>query len=333
MAAPETGQSVTSSDQDFLAWRLRFSRSPSSANSINTALLPPVFVLLSIGCKLDLRCEPATPLLSLVHVHGSLAAHLVAPEQLQVLPDRSYEVLTDPAGSRWCRLVTASGNTSLTYATTIQVSDATDPVLPHVGQCPIQALPIDAYRFLNASTYCDTAALMELAWSTFAGITPGWPLVQAVCDWVHERIRFDYSASQQHQNASQSVAGGAGVCRDYAHLAITLCRCLNIPARYCTGYLGYTGLARGEAPVDFSAWFEVFLQDCWYVFDARHNCPRCGRVLIGRGRDAADVPFLRSFGAHELTGFQVITEEVDAPSTAGSTGVGCTSPLAESLEA
>lgn len=313
--------------------RLRVSRSPSCANSIDAALLPPVFVLLSIGCKLDLRCEPGTPLLALVHVHGGLAADLVAPEQVQVLPDRSYEVLTDQAGNRWCRLLAASGSTRLTYATTIQVSDATDPVLPHVGQCPIQALPIDAYCFLNASTYCDTAALMELAWSTFAGITPGWPLVQAVCDWVHERIRFDYSASQQHQNATQSVAGGAGVCRDYAHLAITLCRCLNIPARYCTGYLGYTGLARGEAPVDFSAWFEVFLQDRWHVFDARHNFPRCGRVLIGRGRDAADVPFLRSFGAHELTGFLVITEEVDAPSAAGPTGVGCTSTLEESLEA
>jgi transglutaminase-like putative cysteine protease len=273
-------------------------------------------VRLSIGCNLELRCDPATPLLALVHVHSSLTDSLDALEQLHLLHDRSYEVLADQAGNRWCRLLATSGITSLTYAATIQVPDASDPVLTHVRQGPIQALPIDAYRFLNASTYCDTAALMELAWSTFAGITPGWPLVQAVCDWVHERIRFDYSASQLHQSASQSVAAGAGVCRDYAHLAITLCRCLNIPARYCTGYLGYTGIARGEAPVDFSAWFEVFLQDRWYVFDARHNVPRCGRVLIGRGRDAADVPFLRSFGAHELTGFKVITEEVDSPSAA-----------------
>ena len=290
---------------------------------------------LSIGCKLDLRCEPATPLLALVHVHSSLTPDLVVPELLQVLPDRSYEVLTDQAGNRCCRLLAASGSTSLSYSATIQVPDGTDPVLPHVRQCPIQALPIDAYRFLNASTYCDTAALMELAWSTFAGITPGWPLVQAICDWVHERIRFDYSASQLHQSASQSVASGAGVCRDYAHPAITLCRCLNIPARYCTGYLGYTGIARGEAPVDFSAWFEVFLQDRWYVFDARHNIPRCGRVLIGRGRDAADVPFLRSFGAHQLTGFQVVTEQVDAPSAdnPASTGDGREPSLAGPLVA
>jgi transglutaminase-like putative cysteine protease len=290
-------------------------------------------VHLSIGCKLDLRCEPATPLLALVHVHSSLAPDLVAAEQLQVLPDRSYEVLADQAGNRWCRLLAPSGSTSLSYSATIEVPDCTDPVLPHVRQCPIQALPIDAYRFLNASTYCDTAALMQLAWSTFGGITPGWPLVQAICDWVHERIRFDYSASQLHQSASQSVDSGAGVCRDYAHLAITLCRCLNIPARYCTGYLGYTGIPRGEAPVDFSAWFEVFLEDRWYVFDARHNFPRSGRVLIARGRDAADVPFLRTFGAHELTGFQVITEEVGAFAAGGPTGDGCAPALAGTLQA
>jgi len=279
-------------------------------------------VHLSIGCNLELCCEPSTPLLALVHVHSSLAAELVAPERLQLLPDRSYELLADQAGNRWCRLLTASGSSSLNYTATVQVPDHTDPVLPHVGQCPIEALPIDAYRFLNASTYCDTEALMDLAWSRFAAFPPGWPLVQAICDWVHAHIRFDYSASQLHQSASQSVTSGAGVCRDYAHLAITLCRCLNIPARYCTGYLGYTGIDPAEAPVDFSAWFEVFLEDRWYVFDARHNIPRCGRVLIGRGRDAADVPFLRSFGAHQLNGFQVITEPIAAASAHVPTGDG-----------
>jgi transglutaminase-like putative cysteine protease len=265
-------------------------------------------VHLTIGCQLDLCCEAATPLLALVHVHSSLVPDLLAPERLQLQPDRTYEVLADPSGNRWCRLLAPAGTTRFHYASTIEVPDHTDPVLPSVGPCPIESLPIGTYRFLNASTYCDTAALMELAWSTFAGTAPGWPRVQAICDWVHGRIRFDYGASRVHQSASQTVAAGAGVCRDFAHLAITLCRCLNIPARYCTGYLGYTGIPQGEAPVDFSAWFEVFLGDRWYVFDARHNIPRCGRVLIARGRDAADVPFLRSFGAHELSGFQVITE-------------------------
>lgn len=263
---------------------------------------------LSIGCRIELRCEAATPLLALVHVHGSLATDLIAPEQLLLQPDRTVEVLADQSGNRWCRFVAAAGTTSLHYATTIEAPDHSDPVLPGVRQCPIEALPIDTYRFLNASPYCDTAALMELAWNTFAGIPAGWPLVQAICDWVHGQIRFEYGASELHQSASQTADAGAGVCRDFAHLAITLCRCLNIPARYCTGYLGYTGIPIGPAPVDFSAWFEAFLGDRWYVFDARHNIPRCGRVLIARGRDAADVPFLRSFGAHELTGFEVITE-------------------------
>jgi transglutaminase-like putative cysteine protease len=267
-------------------------------------------VHLSIGCQIELRCETATPLLALVHVHSSLAPDLIGPERLQLQPDRTVEVLADQSGNRWCRFVAAAGTTSLRYATTIEAPDHTDPVLPGVRQCPIEALPIDTYRFLNASTYCDTAALMELAWSTFRGIPAGWPLVQAICDWVHGQIRFDYGASREHQSASQTAAAGAGVCRDFAHLAITLCRCLNIPARYCTGYLGYTGIPIGAAPVDFSAWFEAFLGDRWHVFDARHNIPRCGRVLIARGRDAADVPFLRSFGAHELSGFEVITEAI-----------------------
>ena len=286
--------------------------------SRQSSFLAPL-VNLRIGCQIELRCEAATPLLALVHVHSSLSPDLIAPEQLQIQPDRTVEVLADLGGNRWCRFEAPSGTTSLRYATTIEASDHTDPILPSVGQCPIKALPIDTYRFLNPSTYCDTAALMELAWSTFAGITPGWPLVQAICDWVHGRIRFDYGASSVDQSASETAATGAGVCRDFAHLAITLCRCLNIPARYCTGYLGYTGIPIGAAPVDFSAWFEVFLADRWYVFDARHNIPRCGRVLIARGRDAADVAFLRSFGAHELIGLQVITEAIAIDEQAATT--------------
>jgi transglutaminase-like putative cysteine protease len=273
-------------------------------------------VHLSIGCTIDLHCDVPTPLLALVHVHSGLLNELLAPERLQVQPDRAFELLTDQAGNRCCRLLAPAGSSSLRYAASIAVPDHPDPVHPGVRSCPVELLPIDTYRFLNPSSYCDTPALMELAWSTFGGIRAGWPLVQAICDWVHTHIRFDYGASRLHQSASQTATAGAGVCRDYAHLAISLCRCFNIPARYCTGYLGYTGIPQGEAPVDFSAWFEVYLEDRWYVFDARHNIPRCGRVLIARGRDASDVPFLRSFGAHQLNGMQVITEVLAAASDA-----------------
>ena len=266
-----------------------------------------------------------TPFLALVHPHTSLLDDLRTAEVLRLQPDRSIEVLRDQAGNRWCRLTAPSGITRFGYATTITCSDRSDPVLPSVPECPIQALPIDTYRYLNPSTYCDTESLMAMAWDTFSAVPRGWPLVQTICDWVHNQIRFDYEAVRPQKTASDTLADRAGVCRDYAHLAITLCRCLNIPARYCTGYLGYTGIPVGEAPVDFSAWFEAFLGDRWYVFDARHNIPRCGRVLIARGRDAADVPFLRSFGEHRLVNFEVTTELID---DSGDEAVGASDPAA-----
>ena len=274
---------------------------------------------LTIGCQLVLRCDTATPLLALVHPHLSLRSQLVGAEQVVVEPGSKVDLLPDDWGNRWSRLLARGGRTSFSYTASILCLDSCDPVWPSTPACPVEALPIDTYPFLNPSPYCDTPQLMDLAWRTFAGIQPGWPLVQTICDWVHQQILFDYAATEPHKTASQTLAARAGVCRDFAHLAISLCRCLNIPARYCTGYLGYTGIPMGEAPVDFSAWFEAFLHDRWYVFDARHNMPRCGRVLIGRGRDAADVPFLRSFGEHWLESLEVITAQVEQlPSTVGT---------------
>lgn len=277
------------------------------------ALPPPV--QLQIGCQLQLRCDTPTPVLALVHPHPSLRDDLLAPEVAVVEPDRSYEVLTDSGGNRWSRWLAPAGESRFRFATALTRPNQPDPVVPTAPQCPVGCLPVDTYTYLNASTYCDTAALMALAWSTFGCQRQGWALVQDICDWVHGRIRFDYQAVRAEKTASHTLSDGAGVCRDFAHLAISLCRCLNIPARYCTGYLGYTGIPRGEAPVDFSAWFEAFLGDRWYVFDARHNVPRCGRVLIARGRDAGDVPFLRSFGPHELLRLEVTTEALPEPSS------------------
>jgi transglutaminase-like putative cysteine protease len=270
-------------------------------------------VHLQIGCELQLRCETPTPVLALVHPHPSLLEDLHDPEVVALDPDRGFEVLTDQAGNRWSRWLAPAGVSRFGFATSLTRPDSTDLQVPTAPACPVQRLPIDTYAFLNASTYCDTPALMDLAWRLFPPQVQGWSLVQAICDWVHGQIRFDYQAVRFEKTASHTLNDGAGVCRDFAHLAITLCRCLNIPARYCTGYLGYTGIPRGEAPVDFSAWFEAFLGDRWYVFDARHNIPRCGRVLIARGRDAGDVPFLRSFGSHVLLGLTVITEVVPPP--------------------
>lgn len=267
---------------------------------------------LQIGCQLHLFCESATPVLTLVHPHPTLLEDLLSPELVQLTPDRSFEVLSGSGGNRWSRWLAPAGESSFRFSTTLTRPDSTDLVVPTAPPCPVERLPIETYSHLNASAYCDTAALMPLAWSTFGGQQrQGWELVQSICDWVHQQIRFDYQAVCTEKTASDTLRDGAGVCRDFAHLAITLCRCLNIPARYCTGYLGYTGIPVGAAPVDFSAWFEAFLGDRWYVFDARHNVPRSGRVLIARGRDAGDVPFLRTFGPHQLLGLQVITEPID----------------------
>lgn len=292
-----------------MSWALR--RRRRQDGSILPVAAPSVFV--SLGCVLELRCEASTPMLALVHPHADLSGDLRGGEEVLVEPDRWVEVLVDQRGSRWCRFMAAAGNTRFRYRGSVQCTDEADPWVPAAVTCPVQFLPIDTYPFLNASTYCDTPALMALAWNTFGQLAQGWPLVQAICDWVHARIHFDYGASVPGNTASQTLAAGAGVCRDFAHLAITLCRCLNIPARYCTGYLGYTGIPVGDAPVDFSAWFEAFLSDRWYVFDARHNFPRSGRILIARGRDAGDVPILRSFGQHSLVGFEVITEQIPPP--------------------
>jgi len=160
------------------------------------------------------------------------------------------------------------------------------------------------------SRYCDTQKLSDLAWSMFGGITGGWQRVQAICDYVHDRITFGYHYARNDRTASEGHDERTGVCRDFAHLAVTLCRCMNIPARYCTGYLGDIGVPADPAPMDFSAWFEVFLSGRWYTFDARHNHPRIGRVVIARGRDAADVAISTTFGSARLTRFMVITEEV-----------------------
>jgi transglutaminase-like putative cysteine protease len=174
-------------------------------------------------------------------------------------------------------------------------------------------LPDDTLVYLLGSRYCDTDQLSEVAWSLFGGTRMGWARVQAICDYVHNRITFGYEHADVTRNASGAHRDRRGVCRDFAHLAVTLCRCMNIPARYCTGYLGDIGIPPVDAPMDFSAWFEAYLGGHWHTFDARHNTPRIGRILMARGRDATDVALATTFGPCILAGFQVMTDEV-APS-------------------
>jgi transglutaminase-like putative cysteine protease len=187
-------------------------------------------------------------------------------------------------------------------------------VAPEAAQSPLEALPAETLVYLLGSRYCETDRLTKFAWSRFGKVQKGWPLVQAICDFVHDHVTFGYQHASPTKTAWHALTQRRGVCRDFAHLAVTLCRCMNVPARYCTGYLGDIGVPPEDTPMDFSAWFEAYLGGSWYTFDARHNTPRIGRILMARGRDATDVAIVTSFGPCTLAGFKVITDEVvDAP--------------------
>jgi transglutaminase-like putative cysteine protease len=179
-------------------------------------------------------------------------------------------------------------------------------------QHPVESLPEETLVFLLGSRYCDTDNLSAVAWQLFDGPMSGWSRVQAVCNFVHQHITFGYQFARSSRTASEAFNERQGVCRDFAHLAVTLCRCLNIPARYCTGYLGDIGVPASDAPMDFAGWFEAYVGGAWYTFDARNNEPRIGRVLIARGRDAADVAISMSFGPNVLEGFRVWADELKA---------------------
>jgi transglutaminase-like putative cysteine protease len=223
------------------------------------------------------------------------------------LPLRGYR---DGFGN-WCtRLVAPAGKLRISADTVVNDSGALDPVAPAAEQLPVEALPEEVLVFLLGSRYCETDLLSDTAWKLFGDGPTGWARVQAVCNFVHQHIRFGY----EHANPTKSALGvyneGRGVCRDYAHLAIALCRCLNIPARYCTGYLGDIGVPPMNAPMDFAGWFEAYLGGQWYTFDPRNNVPRIGRILIARGRDAADAAINTTFGENTLDSFVVRTDEV-----------------------
>ena len=202
------------------------------------------------------------------------------------------------------------GRLALSALSVIRDSGEPEPVVPAAIQHAVEDLPDEALVFLLGSRYCETDLLTETAWSLFAKTPPGWARVQAICDFVHDHIAFGYQHARASRTAAETYRERVGVCRDFAHLAVAFCRCMNIPARYCTGYLGDIGVPALPEPMDFSAWFEAYIGGKWYSFDARNNAPRIGRILMARGRDAADVAITTTFGPHQLVGFRVITEEI-----------------------
>src|SRR3954451_17458195 len=256
--------------------------------------------------------KPAAILLN-AYVHPTRAHKICWLERLTVKPSADIWEYTDVYGNLCGRTSVPTGRVVFRTNAVIENDGLPDFQVYDALQHSVEDLPSDVLVFLLASRYCEVdSELRDTAWSLFGHLPAGWPLVQAVCNYVHQHIRFDYMQARANRTALDVFRERAGVCRDYMHLAVTFCRSLNIPARYCTGYLGDIGVPRQPCPMDFSAWFEIFLGGQWYAFDARNNVPRIGRVLMARGRDAADVALTTTFGMNTLQSFNVWTDEVTA---------------------
>ena len=267
-------------------------------------------MLISAGCEITYTCPQPTPMLLMVSPHPSRVQDLQQPQELSFAPATAARHYEDGFGNHCTRIVAPPGR--LVISTRLLVADPGTPdiVAPAALQRPVEDLPDEILVYLLGSHYCDTDRLADVAWALFGQGPTGWARVQAICDYVHARISFGYEHARATRTASEAFAEQRGVCRDYAHLAVTLCRCVNIPARYCTGYLGDIGVPPPHGPMDFAAWFEAYLDDRWYTFDARNNVPRIGRILMARGRDATDVAIATTFGPCTLAGFSVMTDEV-----------------------
>ena len=264
------------------------------------------------GYEISYECAQPTPMILMLSLLPERTPDLITPEALQITPEVPLTVYRDGFGNT-CHFLRAPPG-PVTFANDFIVSDSglPDAVVPEAVQHPLEELPVETLVYLLGSRYCETDRLNDVAWAQFGNGPRGWALVQRILDYVHERIGFGYEHARPTKTAWDAHEERLGVCRDYAHLAITFCRCMNIPARYCTGYLGDIGVPPDPAAMDFSAWFEVYLGGRWYTFDARHNAPRIGRILMARGRDATDVAMVTTFGACTMTGFKVVTEEVEA---------------------
>ncbi len=262
------------------------------------------------GYDLSYQCMQPTPMVLCVDIHPSREKDLLTEQAVHFSPPVQADRYVDTFGNICRRIMAPAGVTTISTRFDIEDSGAPDEVNWGAVQHPVEELPQDVILYLLQSRYCDTDRLGSFAWANFGNTPYGWGRVQAICDFVHNHIRFDYQRADATRTASGGLAEGTGVCRDFAHLAIALCRCMNIPARYCTGYLGDIGVPAVPDPMDFSGWFEAYLGGRWYTFDARHNKPRIGRVLIATGRDATDVAISTSFGPSALVKFEVFTDEL-----------------------
>lgn len=266
-------------------------------------------MLVRVGYEIGIECDQPTPMTVQLTVHPDRRADIVG--ETGVCGDRGVrlEPYTDIYGNSCHRCMAPEGTFNLRYDAVVEDSGLPDPVAPLAREIRAHRLPTECLVYLLPSRYCETEPLSDFAWKRFGSTEPGWERVQAISDYVHNRLTFSYGYARATRTAFQAHEERVGVCRDFAHLAVALCRCMNIPARYVNGFMGDIGVAPDPAPMDFNAWFEVYLGDRWHTFDARHNQRRIGRIPVARGRDAADIPLFQTYGPHRLEHFNVWTYE------------------------
>jgi transglutaminase-like putative cysteine protease len=269
-------------------------------------------MLIRIGYDITVNFFAPTPVIHLLYLHPTRKSSVKKSEELVLAPHVPVEEFMDGFGNRCGRFIAPPGRLRLHNDAIVEDSGLPDAVDLNAVQHSLNELPTDTLTFLLPSRYCEVEKLSDIAWNLFGNTPLGWPRVKAICDWAHQRIQFGYEFARGDRTAFEAYTEQRGVCRDYMHLAITLCRCMGIPARYATGYLGDICVPPVPFPMDFSAWFEVYVGGQWYTMDARHNVPRVGRVLMARGRDAADVALFTTFGRHALESFKVWTDELKA---------------------
>jgi len=267
-------------------------------------------MFIRIGYDIIFNLPAPAQILTMLNVHPSRFNSLRGPETLRVEPFAPIVSYSDSFGNSCGRVMAGAGSVRFINDAVVYDDGVPDRAGWGARQHAVEELPSDVLQFLLASRYCEVDLMKEIAWDHFAGLAPGWTLVQGIADWVHSHVTFGYQFARNTKTAMDVFNERRGVCRDFMHLAITLCRAMNVPARYATGYLGDIGVPRSPAAMDFSAWYEVYLGGQWWTMDARHNIPRIGRVLMGRGRDATDVALTTAFGVANLVQFNVWTDEV-----------------------
>jgi len=284
------------------------------SRKLATDLLPNcIHMQIRLGFTIELDLAGRMAVVTALNVHPSRMKDLLEPDVVNISPEVQAEQFLDMFGNRCLRFLAPQGTLRLSNSTLIEDSGDPDPIPHDEPQLSIERLPAEAVPFLLASRYCEVDQLSGLAWQLFGNTPEGWPRVREILDWVHNQVTFGYHFARSTKTAVDVLVEKQGVCRDFQHLAITMCRAMHIPARYATGYLGDIRIPPVPCPMDFSAWFEVYLGGRWWACDARHNVPRVGRILMATGRDAADVAMTTTFGQSWLRSFEVVSDEVEVP--------------------